>query len=94
MGHQGVGVMSIIVQPPLELFLERAIPCLRAMETRTVPCHRCGEPISFPLTARQEDIDAFQKLLEIAAEFLDENGVQEMILERLWSKIKERMNLQ
>lgn len=86
--------VNIIIEPRISSFLEKAIPCLRPIDTKTVCCHRCGQPIRLPLTARQVDVEAFQELLDVAAEFLEENGVGWMVLERLWEKIRQRMNLQ
>jgi len=84
----------MIIEKPLEDFLETAIPMLRLeLYVDHQICGRCGSVVRFPLTAREVDIKAFQELIHIAEEYLLENGVQEQILIKILQQIKDRLKV-
>ena len=59
----------------VEDFLDKAIPLLRLPESMGYPCPRCGTHVLFPVVARPVDIEAFQKLIRNAIEYLRETGI-------------------
>jgi len=86
--------MKIYIQEPIRAFLEEALPKLQDFETIENRCPVCGRTMGYPVVARSEDIEAFEKLLEIAKKYLNESGVTEAMLSNLLKRINERLNLQ
>lgn len=50
-------------------------------------CVNCGYHMRFPIVARQEHIEAFEKILEAANEYIEEKGVTEKMLNELLDKL-------
>ena len=55
-------------------------------------CPRCGYYMQYPKVAKRSHVEAFEELIEIANEYLNENGVPEKILSELMKKINARLN--
>lgn len=75
-------------------FLEEAIPKLMSIESQSINCSNCNEKIYLPIIARKQDIKAFKELIEIAMEYLHEEGIVQKIFDDLKKKINERLNIQ
>jgi len=71
----------------LNEWLETALPMFEPIETADQKCIHCGDYMSFPIMARQEHVEAFEQLLEIAHKYLEGEGVQEKMMQSILDQL-------
>jgi len=61
----------------LENFVSATLTELRnsSMTIIEEPCPRCRHPVRFPLIARKSDIDLFKRMMNTAAQVMDQYGI-------------------
>ena len=72
----------LIEKDDLHKFIDQSLNtiCNAEFHVHQHPCFGCGYMMRYPIIARQSDIEAFEKLMEIAQETLDKMGVTENLL--------------
>ena len=77
--------------------LENALELLRNSEETviTVECPWCRGKVKvrMPIVAKEADIEAFKKLLEMAEEYLNEKELLEKVLERIIAELERKGTL-
>jgi len=86
---------NIIIKKDIVLsdFLLEAIPKLSHIPIAKTIC-QCGAHINLPIIVSEKHYEAFEELLALAAECLEETGVVDLVLEKLMDKINSRLNIQ
>lgn len=78
------------IEKEIEIFLEKALPIMPAMDDITEEeCFRCGNKMRFPLIAKSRHIKAFEQLLKIADEYLEDHGASIRMLATILDKAIE-----
>jgi len=72
--------------------LENASELLRNSEETviTVECPWCRGKVRMPIVAKEADIEAFKKLLQMAKEYLNEKNLLEKVLERIVAELERK----
>ena len=74
--------------------LENALELLRNSEGTviTVECPWCRGKVKvrMPIVAKEADIEAFKKLLQMGKEYLDEKNLLEKVLERIVAELERK----
>jgi len=70
--------------------MEEALSLLKPeFETTTVACPYCRRPIELPIIARESDILAFKRLMELAERYFKGKGLQDKMWDYIIAKIKD-----